>query len=351
MARILILGQGIAGTLLALELARSGSNITVADPGKSNTSSRVSAGMLHPVTGRNLVKSWKADEILPVAVEVYRRLEQLLGVKFFYPQATLELYRDAAHRNEWNNKSADPSYSRYIGTECKPDEVPAGIKQGIGGRWIENGGWVNAAVLLGSARSYLEANHRLILEEISEEEITFHTDHAVWEGQLFDFVIDCRGEETRKGNWFSHLPFNPAKGELIEIECPQLVLGGIIHKSVKIIPSGKNFLCGATYSWAPLDNIPTESAREELQKKLKSVLELPYTIVRQRAGVRPSTNDRRPLTGKHPEFQRLYIFNGLGSKGFMLAPWLAAEVSAHLLEGKPLPAETNISRFRDQMVS
>lgn len=351
MAKILILGQGIAGTLLAFSLIDAGCTITIADPGKPDTSSRVAGGMLHPVTGRNLVKSWKADELIPVAVNVYRQLEKLLGVKFFHLSSTLELYKDVAHRNEWNNKSADPAYANYIGTECKPEDVPEGIRKGIGGRWLQNGGWINPVVFLGSARSYLEVNHNLITDEVNEEDVRFADGKAEWNDNLFDFVIDCRGAESRKGKWFSWLPFNPAKGELLEFESPGLFLETVVHKSVKIIPNGKKFLCGATYSWHELDHQPTDKAKNELEKKLQGVLELPYTITGQRAGIRPATKDRRPFTGRHPVYPNLIIFNGLGSKGFMLAPWLASEISAFIREGKPLPEETDISRFSFQGVN
>jgi glycine/D-amino acid oxidase-like deaminating enzyme len=351
LTKVLILGQGIAGTLLAFSLIDSGCSITIADPGHPDTSSRVAGGMLHPVTGRNLVKSWKADELIPFAMHAYRQLEKLLGVKFFNLSATLELYKDVAHRNEWNNKSADPSYANYIGTECKPQDVPSGIRKGIGGRWLQNGGWINPVVFLGSARSYLEVNQNLVTEEIAEENIRFTENKAEWAGNIYDYVIDCRGSESGNGKWFSWLPFNPAKGELLEFDSPGLSLECVVHKSVKIIPNGNKFLCGATYSWHELDYQPTAKAKDELEKKLRGVLELPYTVTGQRAGIRPATKDRRPFTGRHPIYPNLIIFNGLGSKGFMLAPWLAAELSAFILEGKPLPQETDISRFRFQEVN
>jgi glycine/D-amino acid oxidase-like deaminating enzyme len=52
--------------------------------------------------------------------------------------------------------------------------------------------------------------------------------------------------------------------------------------------------------------------------------------------------------GKHPIYDGVFVFNGLGTKGYMMAPTLARELVAHILENKPLNPETNISRFADK---
>jgi glycine/D-amino acid oxidase-like deaminating enzyme len=49
--------------------------------------------------------------------------------------------------------------------------------------------------------------------------------------------------------------------------------------------------------------------------------------------------------GAHPDFDGVYVFNGLGTKGYMMAPTLARELTEHILDKKPLHPETEISRF------
>ena len=72
----IIAGQGIAGTMLSWFLIREGKKVLVVDEKKENTSSRIAPGMFNPVTGRMLMKTWKADEIFPFAANTYRELEQ-----------------------------------------------------------------------------------------------------------------------------------------------------------------------------------------------------------------------------------------------------------------------------------
>ena len=75
----LIVGQGIAGSLLAYELEQAGRRVLVLNEEKENTSSNKAAGIYNPITGRKLVKTWLADELFPGLEGYYLGLEQTLG--------------------------------------------------------------------------------------------------------------------------------------------------------------------------------------------------------------------------------------------------------------------------------
>jgi len=67
-------------------------------------------------------------------------------------------------------------------------------------------------------------------------------------------------------------------------------------------------------------------------------------VIEQNAGIRPTTFDRRPFIGEHPQLKRNYILNGLGTKGYMLAPLLAKELVAHILHDEKLDPEVSLNR-------
>ena len=71
----------------------------------------------------------------------------------------------------------------------------------------------------------------------------------------------------------------------------------------------------------------------------------PYKIVDQEAGIRPATLDRRPFLGVHPEFERLLMFNGFGTKGVSLMPYFSVKFCDFLSNDKELPEEVNINRY------
>jgi len=60
----LIIGQGLAGTLLTKELLAANESFLIIDAFKESTSSKVAAGMYNPISGKRMVKSWNADILL-----------------------------------------------------------------------------------------------------------------------------------------------------------------------------------------------------------------------------------------------------------------------------------------------
>src|SRR6185436_13422159 len=69
----IILGHGLAGATLAWHLRWRGWRVLVVDRDEAVTSSKVAAGIVTPVSGRRVARSWRVDEFLPVAGEFYRR--------------------------------------------------------------------------------------------------------------------------------------------------------------------------------------------------------------------------------------------------------------------------------------
>ena len=102
---------------------------------------------------------------------------------------------------------------------------------------------------------------------------------------------------------------------------------------------------GSNYEWKDLSERVTETTKEALLEKMESILALDYTVKNHQAGIRPTVKDRRPLIGNHPDYTCLYVFNGLGTKGVSLAPFMANHLADHIINQKPLMEEVDIKRF------
>ncbi len=91
---------------------------------------------------------------------------------------------------------------------------------------------------------------------------------------------------------------------------------------------------------------PTEKGKAFLITQLQKVLKVSFEIVEHQAGIRPTVNDRRPLIGLHPKYTAVGVFNGLGTKGVMLAPYFANQFFDFLENKIPLHKEVDIARFK-----
>jgi glycine/D-amino acid oxidase-like deaminating enzyme len=341
----LIIGQGLAGTCLAICLLRAGKRILLVDEYKLNSSSKVAAGFLHPITGRRIVKTWMADQLFPFAVNYYRNIEAESGKIFFHPMKSLEMVTQTKQLNDWNERSADPNLKLYIQEESG-SEVAIQLQHHLKRYLVSGGGWLDIAGLLDHFMTVWKQNE--VLKKLPSE-ISDPSDYRSLTNSLdieADRIIYCEGHSAAKNPLWSWLPFDPAKGELLTVEIPGLEEKHIIVNGIFIIPLGKSrFRVGSTYSWHSIDDIPTEKARLQLTEKLENTIRLPFSLVDQKAGIRPAVKGRRPLIGQHPEHKKCWIFNGLGSKGGTLAPWFAQHLSEHFLQGKDLLPEVDIARF------
>ncbi|HEX6890914.1 MAG TPA: FAD-dependent oxidoreductase, partial [Chryseolinea sp.] len=95
----IILGHGLAGASIAVQLLKHGKKILVIDKPSPTTASRVAAGLFNPITGRKMVKSWLADKLFPFLHQYYREVETLTACKFFYP---MPVYRPFISIEEQN---------------------------------------------------------------------------------------------------------------------------------------------------------------------------------------------------------------------------------------------------------
>lgn len=343
----LIVGQGLAGSILADELLRSGAKVLVVDTYRPAAASRVASGMWNPLTFRLLLKSWRADELLPVATNYYLEACERLGADLPENLQILRIFPDEGAAKRWEERLQDPSFAPYLEAEM-PDcsRYPAlDIKKQQG--LVNQAGWLNLPSYLAAFRAYLEKQNALISSDFLAEEVVFTESTVRWKNWEADKIIVCRGQFERQSPWFNWLPLKPAQGDVLTLEVPGLHLKEIYNAGFFILPLGNDlYRVGATYEWDQLSESPTESGKNELLQKFEAACRMPYRLVDHQAGIRPTVADRRPLLGAHPEHEQLVIFNGLGTKGVMIAPYFAQQLSGWLQGKGEIEDEVHVKRFR-----
>jgi len=113
-----------------------------------------------------------------------------------------------------------------------------------------------------------------------------------------------------------------------------------------MLPFGaNNYHVGATYEWDLVDGKQSEKGLNELVTKFENIVLSNYKIISHKAGIRPTVADRRPLIGKSNKHNNLYFFNGMGTKGVMLAPYFSEVVVNYLINNTPIESEIDIARY------
>jgi glycine oxidase len=347
MKPVLIVGQGICGTVLSATLSHHGIEHKVLDLPLSGRSTAAASGLYNPVAFRRMSLSWRALEAIPFATKFYQKLEKELNTQLLYPMPITRMIYDEGDLMLWKKKMLNPVYEEVIDVPSNIDEslkdiVNPVMKQGS----VINSGFVDVQTLLSLYRQKLEHEGMLMEERFDYSGISFHDDEVRYRDESFESIIFCEGHRATENPFFQFLEFYLAKGELLHIRFKERIkLETILHRGIYLVPvAGKDYYwVGSTYEWNDLSDRNTEQAREEMIAKLKVLLKVDFEVLNQKNGIRPAMKNRRPVLGRHPEFSRLVMFNGMGSKGIMLAPILSEELYKHLFLGSELHSETRFN--------
>lgn len=289
-----------------------------------------------------------ADEVIAELAQFYPKKEQLLGASFYHSLPLLRKHSSALEAKLWAEKEQTDEFGHFLGSTGiagNDDERFGDFPFGKGR--VNGAGYVDLPLFLSSAREYFRTNGAFRQMEFALPEKAEGMEKVSVEGLKPKRIIDCRGYKTAASTWWRYLPFGLTKGEVITVRCPGLDLSEVFNAGFFVQPLGNDiYRVGATFNWEDKDEMTTPAARSFLTEKWKRHITLPIEVLDQKAGVRPTVQDRRPLLGQHPLNKKLFIFNGLGTKGVMLAPLLSGYFVSHLLDGHALDNEYDIARFK-----
>ena len=322
-ADILIIGQGLAGTMIGWECERAGLAFEIVDQGHATAATRVAAGIINPVTGRRLVKTWRVETLLSQAGETYQRIGDALGVALWRELRVWRLFADDIERAAFQRK-------RQTG-ELTPFVTEAGDEAGF---WIERAARVDLPTMLAAMRARWEAQGRLQVRRAD----------PLAESTQYAWVIDCTGNQGARMELAGVLPWEFSKGEVLKIAVGGLDSKVVLNRRHWVMPAEVEAAwVGATHEPGVVDPTPTAVGRERLEESARSLLGRDFHLVEHRAGVRVTLPDKLPAIGRIRS--GVGVANALGGKGALFAPMLAMEWVRLIRSGTPVDRELDAARF------
>lgn len=340
---ILIVGAGLAGICLSYELHKKGIPFQVIDSG-INVSTTIAAGIINPIVFRRVTTSWRIGDFLAEALPFYDELSEAWGRTYFKQIPIRRAFSHQQEVNLWEKKQILPEYEPYLKTLDQNDLTCDKVINTFGTGKVFQSGYVEATHLLEDGQAWLSSIQKLKTEKFIHADLNPET--GEYHGQIYDHIIFCEGYQGNYNPWFSYLPLEATKGEILTVESAGITEKESINRKCFVLPIGNHqFKVGATYNWNTPNTEITEEAKELLSEQLASLTQEKFSILKHEAGIRPTVLDRRPLMGSHYLFEKIKIFNGLGAKGFLIAPLLAKELVSSIESGKNLDKEINIDRY------
>jgi glycine/D-amino acid oxidase-like deaminating enzyme len=349
---VVIVGQGIAGSVLALSLTRAGYNVCVIDQPSLSLSSKVAAGIWNPIVFKRLTKSWLADDLVPELIHFYSHWEKEFQTALIHHRHIIKPFSEEHEKSFWLKKANDTLTKNQFLDSVTYENLQIDNNYFVKSySKVLQAGNLDVVNFLENTKTYLSNHHNYLSEVFDFYECHISSQEINYKSISAKTIIFCEGHLISKNPYFNWIPMKPAKGETLTIRSENLKLEqDIFNKGFFIMPLGNNlYKVGATYEWNELNDLATEKGQLELIQKLESIIHSPYQIISHDAGVRPSVIDRRPVIGHHPHHQNVMVFNGLGTKAVMIAPYFAKKLVNAISYQAPIDLEVDPLRFKKLM--
>ena len=343
----MIVGQGLAGCLLTRSLMKRGANCLMSGKTLPLAATPVAAGIMNPVTGKRLAKSWLAEHFLPHARQFYRELSNRWKVPLLREGHILRFIKNEEERVRFRKRRLNASFAPYLGEEFPPGHWESkGWRDPLGSYEIREVAWVDVEKVADTMRRELREQGAWKESLFDHRDLQVLEKGGSWENVEATCVVFCEGAKVVENPWFNEWPFAPTRGETLTLKAKPPAADEILQSGFWLLSSADDSLrAGSTYDHDDLTSGPSRDGREKILEGLAGFLVSPPQVIGQGCGLRAGTRDRLPILGRHPANPSLALFNGFGSKGASWIPKLAEDFADHLLQGKPLAPEIDLLRF------
>lgn len=344
----IIVGQGICGTFLSWYLHKAGAKVLVIDEPQPFSSTKVASGVINPVTGRQVVTTWLAEELMDFAGEAYEAIGNDIGTSVISKKNIIVLPASEQMRSAYDKRIGEEN--SYIQQPLASTEAAmADIFYTHYGVVLINPVWhVDLHPLLHGWRNALRAGNMLLEESFVAENLTIQNNSVCYKNIAAQKIIFCNGINSFSLPWFKNLPFVFNKGEALIADIPGLPANNIYKvANTTIVPWYDGlWWVGSSYENSFDDALPTDAFKHKKIQELTQHIKLPVTVIDHIASLRPAVAvERRPFVGLHPLRPEVGMLNGMGTKGCSLAPYFARQLTDSLLNNEAINPLADIKRY------
>ncbi|ALR29193.1 FAD-dependent oxidoreductase [Chryseobacterium sp. IHB B 17019] len=340
----IIVGDGYAGLFFAHQLIKNNKSFVVYSEGKKSAS-QVSAGIINPVVLKKFTTFWKAQEQIDFLISSLKEIEAYTGENYFIEEPIHRIFHDENEQKLWLKKSQNDELINFLDKKFTHLNT---VKNDFDSGKVNQSARLNVSGFFMGLFAFLESKKQLIKDKFDYSKI--NTTNSTYKNFKFKNILFCEGMGVKNNPYFSDIPVIPNKGHHIKVKLSEPLSENItIKKKHFLFPTnGGLYFYGGTYDREQLHSHIDDSAVEQLVKGLSEFYPYDFEVNEVNFGFRPTVKDRRPIIGRHPEHENLYVFNGLGARGILNGCYFSKSLYDFIEENIPLHEEVSLDRFKEK---
>ncbi|MFD2444886.1 NAD(P)/FAD-dependent oxidoreductase [Bacillus sp. CGMCC 1.16607] len=355
MQKIIVIGAGILGASTAYHLAKAGVEVILVDRHDTGQATDAAAGIVCPWLSQRRNKAWY--QLVKGGARYYPTLIKLLEADGetetgYKRVGALSLHSDEsklekmAERARLRREDAPEIGEITILSPKETKELFPPLGEEYGSVFISGGARVNGRALRNALVNAAVKNGAQLLEGDAR---LVHKNNEIIGVQLDGRILEADCVIVTAGAWAKDLlkPLGvdflvtPQKAQIVHLEMPNEDTGAwpvVIPPNDQYILTFEDgrVVVGATHEdEAGFDHRVTAGGISEVLGKALQVAPglTNGEILETRVGFRPFTPGFLPIIGSFPQYEGLFISNGLGASGLTSGPYLGSEL-AKLVLGK-----------------
>ncbi len=338
--KIAVIGSGIAGSILAYNLAQRGHEVDVHERNEAACSGASGNDILITYPRLSAFNSPYARFCLHSFLFASSFYDQLKTNAWHNSGVFLMSHDDSSLKRQNSLLDARPDNELFEELSHEEASKRAGLQLNNGGIFFGKGGYIEPKDLCQELLS-----HKNITLKLSSTVEKIYTDKnnltLIINGEVSEYqeVCLCAGYTSKELLDLSGL--SPKRGQISYVDSSKEFenLKFPICASGYFSPKVKNsHVLGSSYSDVT-NELVLEKEHIDNKKKLKAIHNFNVNIHGGNVGFRAVTKDRLPLIGCN---KGIYVNTGHGSRGSTSSP-LCAEIIADLIDNKPLPVDHEVA--------
>jgi len=354
MQKIIVIGAGILGASTAYHLAKFGEEVTLIDRHDLGQATDAAAGIVCPWLSQRRNKAW---------------YQLAKGGARYYPDLITQLEADGQEDTGYKKVGAislhtDPQKLEQMADRARkrkeeapeigeitiltPSETKSlfpPLSEEYGSVHISGGARVNGRALRDALIKSAQKYGTTLLQGDAS---IVHNNHRVIGVQLGETVLQADTVIVTAGAWAKELlqPLGvdflvkPQKAQIVHLELPDTntnlwpVVMPLHNQYILTFENGRVVVGSTHENDAGFDNRITAGGIHEILSKASEVAPglMNSSFLETRVGFRPFTRDFLPVVGALPEYEGIYLANGLGASGLTSGPFIGAQLAKLVAE-------------------